>query len=68
MSEMEMHPRLSMKRVVVSDAAVPFVARGGRLFSGQVLASDPGVEDGDMVMLVDRKNNCLNMAQVFITP
>jgi len=57
-----------MKRVVISDAAVPFVARGGRLFSGQVLASDPGVVDGDMVMLVDRKNNCLNMAQVFITP
>ena len=26
----------SISKVVVSDAAVPFIARGGRLFSGQV--------------------------------
>jgi len=39
---------------VISDAAVPFVARGGRLFSGQVIASDPGIEDGELALVVDK--------------
>lgn len=49
----------------IRDAAVPFIARGGRLFSGQVMASDPGIEDGERVMVVDRKNNPIRMIQVF---
>jgi len=56
---------LSMSRVVISDAAVPFVARGGRLFSGQVIASDPGIEDGDDVLVVDRRNNPVRMIKIF---
>lgn len=52
-------------RVVISDAAVPFVARGGRLFSRQVIASDPGIEDGDDVLVVDRRNNPVRMIKIF---
>lgn len=55
----------SMSRVVISDAAVPFVARGGRLFSGQVIASDPGIEDGELVLVVDRENNPIKTIQIF---
>jgi archaeosine-15-forming tRNA-guanine transglycosylase len=55
----------SISRVVVSDAAVPFIARGGRLFSGQVIDSDPGIEDGEEVLVVDRKNNPLGKVQVY---
>jgi archaeosine-15-forming tRNA-guanine transglycosylase len=55
----------SMSRVVISDAAVPFVARGGRLFTGQVIASDPGIEDGEQVLVVDKKNHPIRMVQIF---
>ena len=55
----------SMPRIAISDAAVPFIARGGRLFSGQVISSDPGIENGEQVMLVDRKNNPIRMIQIF---
>ena len=55
----------SINRVTIKDAAVPFIARGGRLFSGQVVASDPGIEDGERVMVVDRKNNPVRMIQIF---
>jgi archaeosine-15-forming tRNA-guanine transglycosylase len=56
----------SISRVVISDAAVPFVARGGRLFSGQVIASDPGIEDGEQVLVVDKKNNPIKTIQIFL--
>jgi archaeosine-15-forming tRNA-guanine transglycosylase len=55
----------SISRVTIKDAAVPYIARGGRLFSGQVVASDPGIEDGERVMVVDRKNNPIRMIQIF---
>ena len=55
----------SISRVTIKDSAVPFIARGGRLFSGQVVASDPGIEDGERVMVVDRKNNPIRMIQIF---
>jgi archaeosine-15-forming tRNA-guanine transglycosylase len=54
-----------MSRVVVSDAAAPFIARGGRLFSKQVLESDPGIEDGEEVLVVDRKNKPLGIVQIY---
>lgn len=57
--------RSSISKVVVSDAAVPFIARGGRLFSGQVIDSDPGIENGEEVLVVDRKNNPLGRVQVY---
>lgn len=55
----------SVSRVVVLDAAVPFIARGGRLFSGQVIASDPGIEDGEVVLVVDRKNNPVRTVKIY---
>ena len=67
MFEIERCNEMPIRKVVVSDEAIPFVARGGRLFSGQVVASDPGIKDGDEVLVVDRKNNPLSKVQVFIT-
>jgi len=29
------------------------------------VASDPGIEDGERVMVVDRKNNPIRMIQIF---
>jgi predicted ribosome-associated RNA-binding protein Tma20 len=55
----------SVSRVVISDAAVPFIARGGRLFSGQVIASDPGIDDGEEVLLVDKRNNPIRMVKIY---
>ena len=54
-----------ISKVVVSDAAVSFIARGGRLFSGQVIRSDPGIEDGEEVLVVDKRNNPLRKVQIF---
>lgn len=56
------------RRIVIKDAAVPFVARGGRIFSRQVINSDPGIEDGEVVEVTDKRNRPLNPVQVFITP
>jgi len=67
MSEREISQRSSLRRVVVKDEAVPFIARGGRLFSRQVIESDPGVENGEMVSVVDRKNNNIGEMQVYFT-
>jgi len=55
----------SISKVVVSDEAVPFIARGGRLFSGQVISSDPGIEDGEEVLVVDKRNNPLRKVRIF---
>jgi len=63
MSERE--GELSLSRVIVSDAAVPFISRGGRLFPGQVLAADPGIEDGEQVIAVDRRNNPIRVIQIY---
>jgi archaeosine-15-forming tRNA-guanine transglycosylase len=60
--------KTSISRVVISDAAVPFIARGGRLFSRQVIASDPGIEDGEEVLVVDKKNNPIRMVQIYEGP
>jgi archaeosine-15-forming tRNA-guanine transglycosylase len=57
--------KTSISRVVISDAAVPFIARGGRLFSGQVVDSDPGIEDGEEVLIVDKKNNPISRVQIY---
>ncbi len=57
--------RSTISKVVVSDAAVSFIARGGRLFSGQVRDSDPGIEEGEEVLVVDKKNHPLGRVQVY---
>jgi archaeosine-15-forming tRNA-guanine transglycosylase len=56
----------AIRRVVIKDAAVPFVARGGRVFSGQVIGLDPGIEDGEFVQVVDRSDHPLREVQVLI--
>ena len=55
----------SVSKVVISDAAVPFVARGGRLFPGQVIATDPGLENGEDVLIVDRKERPVRMLKIY---
>jgi archaeosine-15-forming tRNA-guanine transglycosylase len=67
MSEKEICEEIP-KRVVISDASVPFVARGGRVFSRQVLHADPGIKDGDIVRVIDRNEHLLSTAYVFIGP
>jgi archaeosine-15-forming tRNA-guanine transglycosylase len=68
MSVSENIHKSSLRRVVIKDAAIPFIARGGRLFSHQVVESDPGVENGELVSVVDRRDNCLGEMQVYFTP
>ncbi|KUG16476.1 hypothetical protein ASZ90_013872 [hydrocarbon metagenome] len=55
----------SVSKVVISDAAVPFVARGGRLFPGQVISTDPGIENGEDVLIVDRKERPVRMLKIY---
>jgi len=68
MTESELSKRSMLRRVVVKDSAVAFIARGGRLFSRQVIESDPGVEDGELVSVVDKRQNYLGEMQVYFTP
>lgn len=68
MTDREMSHRSMLRRVVVKDSAVPFIARGGRLFSRQVIESDPGVEDGELVSVVDKRQNYLGEMLVYFTP
>ncbi len=53
------------KKVVVSDAAIPFVARGGRIFSKQVLIADPDVDVGDEVIVLDKNNRIISVARAY---
>jgi archaeosine-15-forming tRNA-guanine transglycosylase len=57
-----------LKKVVISNEALPFVARGGRVFPGQVIAHDQGIEDREEVLVVDMKNHPLGTAEVFLGP
>lgn len=54
------------KRLVISDAAVPFVARGGRIFGQQVVDADQDIEDGDEVLVVDRNNHVITTARAML--
>ena len=54
-----------VSKVMISDAALPFVARGGRLFSGQVISTDPGIKDGDDVLIVDRRERPVRMLRIY---
>jgi len=57
-----------LKKVVISDAAMPFVARGGRVFPGQVISHDQGIKDREEVLVVDMRNNPLGTVEVFFGP
>ncbi len=62
---LEKEGEASMSRVIISDAAVPFVARGGRIFPGQVVAVDPGIEDGEQILAVDKRDHPIRVIQIF---
>jgi archaeosine-15-forming tRNA-guanine transglycosylase len=66
MSEREKPYREPMRRIVVKDSAVPFVSRGVRVFAGQIVGFDQGVEDGELVQVVDTKNSFLSTVRVFL--
>lgn len=54
------------KRLVISDAAVPFVSRGGRIFSHQVIDADLDIADGEEVLVVDRNNRVITTARAML--
>jgi predicted RNA-binding protein (TIGR00451 family) len=68
MLEGENECRVQNKKMVVSDEAVPFVARGGRIFSNQVIDADPEIQAGDNVLVVDKKERVLTTARAVMTP
>jgi archaeosine-15-forming tRNA-guanine transglycosylase len=59
----EVMPR---KKLVVSDAALPFVARGGYIFGKQVEDSDLDIEEGEEVLVVDKRGNVLTTAKAVV--
>ncbi len=56
------------KRLVISDEAVPFVSRGGRIFLKQVIGVDPDIHSGEVVQIVDRRDHLLTIAKAILTP
>ncbi|MGC9515371.1 PUA domain-containing protein [Methanocrinis sp.] len=54
------------KRLVISDAAVPFVARGGRVFGRQVIDADRDIADGEEVLVVDRDDHVITTARAML--
>lgn len=54
------------KRLVISDAAVPFVARGGRIYGRQVIYADLDIADGEEVLVVDRNNHVITTARAML--
>jgi archaeosine-15-forming tRNA-guanine transglycosylase len=62
MSEKKM-PR---RRLVVSDEAIPFVARGGRIFDGQVIDADLDIVDGEEVLVVNKENRIITTARAVL--
>ena len=58
--------RTRQKKVVISDEAVPFVARGGRVFGRQVIDADLDIEDRDIVVVVDKRDHVITTAQALL--
>ena len=54
------------KKMVISDAAVPFVARGGRVFGRQVISADLDISDGEEVLVVDRNDRVITTARAVL--
>ena len=52
--------------MVISDAAVPFVARGGRVFGRQIVCADRDISDGEEVLVVDRNDRVITTAQAVL--
>lgn len=58
-------PRL---RVVASDDAAPFVAKGGNLFAKHVLSVDAMVRAGDEVLVTDGRDRLLATGKAVLAP
>jgi conserved protein with predicted RNA binding PUA domain len=58
-------PRL---RVVASDDAAPFVAKGGNLFAKHVQSVDPDVRAGEEVLVVDSQDRLLATGTTVLAP
>ncbi|AET63456.1 PUA domain-containing protein [Methanothrix harundinacea] len=54
------------KKMVISDAAVPFVARGGRVFGRQIVSADLDISDGEEVLVVDRNDRIITTARAVL--
>ena len=54
------------KKMVISDAAVPFVARGGRVFGRQIVCADRDISDGEEVLVVDRNDRVITTARAVL--
>ena len=54
------------KKMVISDAAVPFVARGGRVFGRQIVSADLDISDGEEVLVVDRNDRLITTARAVL--
>jgi uncharacterized protein with predicted RNA binding PUA domain len=58
-------PRL---RVVASDDAAPFVAKGGNVFARHVIAVDPEIRAGEEVLVVDGRDRLLATGKAVLAP
>ncbi len=58
-------PRL---RVVASDEATPFVAKGGNVFAKHVLSVDPEIRAGEEVLVVDSLDKLLATGTTVLAP
>jgi predicted RNA-binding protein (TIGR00451 family) len=54
------------KKMVISDAAVPFVARGGRVYGRQIVSADLDISDGEEVLVVDRNDRVITTARAVL--
>ncbi|NYT01714.1 MAG: hypothetical protein GKC10_03010 [Methanosarcinales archaeon] len=68
MSETKSISETPARRLVVSDEARPFVSRGGRIFSRQVVEEDADIAEGQEVLVTDRDGRVLARAMAFLTP
>jgi uncharacterized protein with predicted RNA binding PUA domain len=55
-------------RVVASDDAVPFVAKGGNLFARHVQNVDLNIRAGEEVLVVDAKDNLIATGKAVLAP
>jgi conserved protein with predicted RNA binding PUA domain len=55
-------------RVVASDDAVPFVAKGGNLFAKHVVSVDPEIRAGEEVLVVDSQDRLLATGTSVLAP
>ena len=63
MQEMDPDKRMPRKKMVISDDAVPFVSRGGRVFSKQVIEEDLDIDSGEIVRVMDKHDRFITLVR-----